>query len=778
MKTFDQHLAEVTNRAKPQARDWFPVIVGDTRAQHVIASVRSNSACATVFCDKEFQLKKPDGTEEKAYTFLAVRNDAENAEESEMLLYGSIGDDLFDRSGSFAATFAQALNSIPKEKRPVIRMHTKGGNVWDAFACGTHISERGNVTTKCDGIVASAGSVIFNCGAKRIMPKASMQMIHNTRAICPGTSKEMRAMAEELAVHDEVLAKTFSDRSGQSVKACRDMMDAETWMDGETAKKKGFCDELTDSPAIKNDFDFSQFRCVPDALRAVENQAGTAHADGRKDNKNMDKTKILELLRQNGIEVANEADEATLLAKLTELGAKAKASTAAPQNVVDLENRVKDISQKLANARRQSVTAEVEKLIGECRIPASQKEVCVENALKDEKHLDFLRALEPKLPGAAPMNTVEAPDIQVGASLAEISNAVKRYDEPFAAIVRGNNVPMKAVTNAAYTRAKMIEKHRAQMESVFNAAGENTVATELKRSVILQTIVRDFARRVLPLNAFSTAFFNVPLEGTDKVEVPYYDLDTTATRTWVAGTGYSVVGTTTTDKREISVTTRRFLDMAFTSQDIARQPFLNIQQLATLKAENLGAAVIDDVLSCITAANFGAAAITSGTDAFDSDDAAELVTACKLWPAEGRSLFLDTAYHVALIKDPSFKAAFANAVSVMKEGSIGPRLMGFDYVENPRIPGNSENLVGFAAHKSAILFASAPIAPVEEVRNAGTMYQMYVDPISGITIEYRRFGNNTLDQAMHIIESNYGYAVGNNYQSASKLGAIRRIVSA
>jgi hypothetical protein len=98
-------------------------------------------------------------------------------------------------------------------------------------------------------------------------------------------------------------------------------------------------------------------------------------------------------------------------------------------------------------------------------------------------------------------------------------------------------------------------------------------------------------------------------------------------------------------------------------------------------------------------------------------------------------------------------------------------VFGFDYVELPTIPGNSENLTGFAVHPSAILVATAPIPPTEEVRRAGTSYEFVTNPETGVSLELRSFGNPTLDRGEHYIECNYGFALGN-------ANALKRITSA
>ena len=63
-------------------------------------------------------------------------------------------------------------------------------------------------------------------------------------------------------------------------------------------------------------------------------------------------------------------------------------------------------------------------------------------------------------------------------------------------------------------------------------------------------------------------------------------------------------------------------------------------------------------------------------------------------------------------------------------------------------------------HLSAVLVVTAPIMPTPEVRALMTRYDVVVHPSLGITFEYRRFGDTTLDQTKEIIECSYGAAVG------------------
>lgn len=66
-------------------------------------------------------------------------------------------------------------------------------------------------------------------------------------------------------------------------------------------------------------------------------------------------------------------------------------------------------------------------------------------------------------------------------------------------------------------------------------------------------MVEEFAIVLAPLQNFSTVFSNVPLEGTDTVEVPFHPLATDAGNSWDPTVGYGTMGNTTTKVRPVVV---------------------------------------------------------------------------------------------------------------------------------------------------------------------------------------------------------------------------------
>ena len=296
----------------------------------------------------------------------------------------------------------------------------------------------------------------------------------------------------------------------------------------------------------------------------------------------------------------------------------------------------------------------------------------------------------------------------------------------------------------------------------------NTIPSSLKRAVILKEAMMAFKHRLISLGLFSTVLKNVPLEGTNEIEIPYYPLATSTSKDFN--------GSYTFDKgdlqsKKVAVNKRKYQALTFTSEEKARQPYFDPAKLGALKGAKLAEDVLADILSCITAENFGAAAITSAAANFDVDDVIDLSTACNTanWPDAPRGLILDGSY-TANIQKALVSGGGAATFGFSPLGNL-PNLMGFSFASFNGLPGNGENLKGFAVYPSALMVALAPVPPSEEVRSRLASYTTLTDPDTGLTLEYRSWGDADGDASKAIIECNYGYAKG-------ETAAIKRIVSA
>ena len=102
----------------------------------------------------------------------------------------------------------------------------------------------GKVTVKIDGIAASAASVIAMVGDAVLMSPVSMMMIHNPATIAWGDSAEMQKAVAMLDEVKESIINAYEIKTGLDRKKLSKLMDAETWMDANSAVEYGFADGI------------------------------------------------------------------------------------------------------------------------------------------------------------------------------------------------------------------------------------------------------------------------------------------------------------------------------------------------------------------------------------------------------------------------------------------------------------------------------------------------------------------------------------------------------
>lgn len=302
----------------------------------------------------------------------------------------------------------------------------------------------------------------------------------------------------------------------------------------------------------------------------------------------------------------------------------------------------------------------------------------------------------------------------------------------------------------------------------------NVIDSDLQLDLILDTALEAFKQLVTPLALVSTVFRNVPLKGTNKVLVPYYPLETAASKdfngTYVFDKGTEV------QKKEVTVNKRKYQPLSFTSEEFNRQPAFDPETFGRLKGEKLALDVLADIFSIVTAANYGAAIFTGAASAFDVDDTIDMkatLTAAK-WSPIGRGIIVDPTYTAGLAKDMNSGGGIATFGRDANGAALTfPTLNGFSFAESNIIPANGENLVGMVVHGggSAILTAFSPITPAPAVQKQLVRYEIVTDEASGISLEYREWGDADTDTEKRTIEVNYGYNKG-------ETAALKRIVSA
>lgn len=138
-------------------------------------------------------------------------------------------------------------------KALTVRINSYGGEVAEGLAIYNLLkSYPGEVTTICDGFACSAASVVFMAGAKRIMPRSSLLMIHNAWTWASGDADDLRKAADDLEKITQPSVEIYTSVSNLDADEIKAMMDAETWIDADEALDFGFATEISEEAAMQS----------------------------------------------------------------------------------------------------------------------------------------------------------------------------------------------------------------------------------------------------------------------------------------------------------------------------------------------------------------------------------------------------------------------------------------------------------------------------------------------------------------------------------------------
>lgn len=299
----------------------------------------------------------------------------------------------------------------------------------------------------------------------------------------------------------------------------------------------------------------------------------------------------------------------------------------------------------------------------------------------------------------------------------------------------------------------------------------NTIDSDLYGVAIADGALRVMQSDVKPMAVFSTNFSPAPANRYGSVVVPL----TTAGGASTDFVGSYGKGNTTVSERTVTLNKHKFQSWHVTDVEAVKSSFMSVSNIGVEKAQKLLIDVFQDVLSVVTAANYGNATadkITVTASAFDRDDLVDLATLCDSanWPEFNRNVLLKPGHWRAITKDDATAADVYGAAGIRQSAPNGFPMDGFAGVwRSNSIPANSESLEGFAALPSAIAMANRYLPPVGGGGD-GT-YMPIVEPQTGLTLGYREYYDNDSGSRIAVLECFYGYTLG-------LATAIKRIVSA
>ena len=263
----------------------------------------------------------------------------------------------------------------------------------------------------------------------------------------------------------------------------------------------------------------------------------------------------------------------------------------------------------------------------------------------------------------------------------------------------------------------------------------STVSSTLNDSIISEKAIEAFVAELAMLRAFSTDFSAETAAKGSAVQVSIPANITAGT----TENAYETEDTAAINVATVPLTSYAKATVGITDKQFANSSSARLERFATQQAKAVARKIIVDAWALVINATFSQKVTKALASLTTVDVRALRVLLDKAdVPITDRALTPHAAAYHKLTADTTFTIATATAyggTEVIRDGMI-PRLLGFDVFMSNIVPGNSENLIGFAVHPSALAIAIRtlqPQAPGEYLES-----RVVTDAASGIGLGYRR----------------------------------------
>ena len=181
----------------------------------------------------------------------------EEEKTAEVYIFGDITSWPWIKSDVSSWGLAQRLMEIPEDTAITVHVNSNGGEVKEGLAIYNVLKGR-NVTTICDGFAASAASVVFCAGSRRIMNKASLLFVHQAITGIHGNADDLEKQAADLNTITESAVAAYKEAGVKlSDEEIWSLLKNETWISPKDAVEYGFATEIAEDDAeegeIRND---------------------------------------------------------------------------------------------------------------------------------------------------------------------------------------------------------------------------------------------------------------------------------------------------------------------------------------------------------------------------------------------------------------------------------------------------------------------------------------------------------------------------------------------
>lgn len=283
----------------------------------------------------------------------------ETAEKPIMLLDSHIGFDEEDGQGIDGAEFSRELlflDSLGK-KSIDIWVCSPGGIVEDAMKIySTMLMIKAKVDTVGTGIIASSAAIVFQAGRKRTMMDFAFQMYHNASG--GDNSKGREQVNKSIAI-------MIAGRSGKTIEEVRQIMQSVSYIDAETCRESGLCDE------VEYCSDLNKPRLIPEqGVKAMMKEALSFSNKAKDDFKPKNKMKKV----TNKLGLTEDANEESIVTAIEKMEVSNKAIS---EKVIAKDKEIEELKNKLSDVENQKGL--VNKEISEMKDALAKKEAEAKN---------------------------------------------------------------------------------------------------------------------------------------------------------------------------------------------------------------------------------------------------------------------------------------------------------------------------------------------------------------------------------------------------------------
>lgn len=172
-------------------------------------------------------------------------------------LFGYVGgskDDPWGNDGFNETEFLADFRQIPEDADLSISINSFGGAVYTALSIYSLLkTHKGAITIRVDGAAMSAATIITSVpGARVIMPRGSMMMIHKVSTFAIGDTDDLRKAADDMEKLEENLIAIYAEKTGRTADEVREKVAATSYFTAEEAVEFGLADEVDESTEVRN----------------------------------------------------------------------------------------------------------------------------------------------------------------------------------------------------------------------------------------------------------------------------------------------------------------------------------------------------------------------------------------------------------------------------------------------------------------------------------------------------------------------------------------------